>query len=251
MIYYADVPLSDPLSSDVGGWIAKNIAPEQLFPLAYRTWPGILANGPILNPTPEEPRPVIINSLFWPWGACRFARGHFVCSYAKMQEIRALVYSGGAPVTAELKLYDGDNTISTKMWMLPAIPLSQISVQGMYLITLVDDRYWWWGESVSMAGSGDWTDLYAAVSTVLNIEIDIDPIHADYGMPPLAYATASQQVPLILDAIAFSVQQRIVRSLTGAVSAQNVATSKAAVEANQSRGYVVSAGGVLDLNPRQ
>ncbi len=125
MMSYAGIPLSEPPGTDIGAWIAGNIQPHQLFPLAYRSWPGTFTNGPILNNTPDEPRAVVINSLFWPQGASRFARGHFVVTSSQLDSIRRVVYRSGAQESGTLVFSDGEQSINPLMWMLPPIPLAK------------------------------------------------------------------------------------------------------------------------------
>jgi hypothetical protein len=257
MFSYAGVNLSEPNESvgiNIAGWISANIHPERLFPLAYKSWPESFGNGPVLNQSPEHDRAARINSLFWPRGASRFARGHFVVSGSQLKAIRAVTTRAGVLSAAPFVFSDAVGSITTSLWMLPSIPLSKaLTGSEMYLLTLVDDRYWWWGQALDLAvtvGVTTWANLYAAIGTNLGISIAVDPVSANYGTPTADYNTGARPLPMIFDAIAFSVGQRVVRSLTGSVRTQNVATAVAAVTANLTLPANSYAGGQMDFNPR-
>src|SRR5438094_513163 len=97
--------------------------------------------------TAEVPRPVEINTLFWPVGAREFARAHCVVNDDQLTRIRqAVQQSGGATlVKATLEMDDATSKITTDLWMLPAWPLQQVGDgANLWLLNLVDDRYWWW-----------------------------------------------------------------------------------------------------------
>lgn len=254
MFKYANVWLGEQEGTEVGAWVENTIKPEQLFPIASRSWAGYLTNGPMLNITPEINRPVRTGSLLWPWGASRFARAHFVVTGDMLNSIRSIVFLNGTQIAAPFVFADGNSSITANLWMLPAIPLlTSVTKASLYLLTLVDDRYWWWGTPVDLTiddGVTTWSDLYSDLSTALGTTISVDSIASAYGTPTTEYTTSSLPAPPILDAIAFSVGQRIVRGLDGVVSAQNFATSKAILTSNQTAMFVPFAGGQLSLNPR-
>lgn len=251
MFSYAGVDLGDPDGTEIGEWIVDNIHPQQLYPLAYQTWPAFWRNGPVMNITPEIPRPVKISSLFWPFTASRFAQGNFVVTTTMLNSIRTAAYRYGAAQACEFIFDDGDNSLTTYLWMLPATPIQQaLPGSDMWLLTLVDDRYYWWGQSVNLdvtEGITTWNDLYETIGDYLGITIDVDPVASDYGVPLSAYTTGSRPLPLILDAIAFSVGQRIVRGFDGSVTAQNATTALSLVSANLVAAPTDYAGGEFDL----
>lgn len=251
MFSFAGVDLGDVDGTEIGAWVAANIRPQSLYPLAYQSWPAMWRNGPILNITPEIPRPVKISSLFWPVSASRFAQGNFVVSTQMLDRIRKQAYYQGASREREFVFADGENDIKTDLWMLPAIPLQQaLPGSNLWLLTLVDDRYYWWGQPVNlniMEGITTWENIYETIGDYLGITIDVDPIAAAYTTPTLSYTTGSRPLPLILDAIAFSVGQRIIRNLDGSVRAQNATTADALVTANLTANINAYAGGEFDL----
>lgn len=246
----SDAPMPEPLLH-IGSWITKNIRPKELFPLAYRFWPGTLIAGPVLEVTAEPARPARIDTLWWPWGASRFAQAHFVVTEEQLEAIRAVVVVDGESVTGELNINDGGTSTIAQMWMLPAWPLSTaVANAGMYLLTLVDDRYWWWGTPVQFhvtEGGTSWEEVYEEIADDLGITIVVDPIDSAYGTPVADYSTAYRPAPNVLDAVAFSVGQRIVRDLDGTVTAMNASTALASVTAQLASVNPKYAGGPLAL----
>lgn len=255
MISYAGVFLAEPDDTEIGEWILATIHPDELFPLAAKHWPGAITDSPILDQRIEPARPVRIGSLWWPWGASRFAQAHFVVGEDQLNAIRAQVYyCNGQQRAQPLKLDDGVTAFSVPMWMLPARPLQIPSYQQtggkFFLLTLVDDRYWWWGVPATLTvvpGLTAWTDLYAQLGTAVGATIAADPVNGAYLTPTVDYAATYGPVPMVLDAIAFSVGQRIVRNTTGAVKAQNYATAAASAAAQFAAGWTPYAGGQFSL----
>ena len=80
--------------------------------------------------------------------------------------------------------------------MVPAWPLAQaVAGAHMWMLTLVDDRYWWQPdvcEIAVQAGVTTWNDIYTQLGNELGITINADPIAAAYGMPPENYAAEYQ-----------------------------------------------------------
>ncbi len=272
MFSYAGIALSDPFNTGrpigkdddakgecrrVADWIERNIRPEEIFPFAAHAWTGTLTNSPLLQITPERPRPIKVGSLWWPRGAMRFARAHYVVSESQLEQIRKNVQQPrGTLQNAILSLADGARTLNIPMSMVPAWPLAQaVAGAHMWMLTLVDDRYWWQPdvcEIAVQAGVTTWNDIYTQLGNELGITINADPIAAAYGMPPENYAAEYQPTTMVMDAVAWSVGQRIVRdAVTGTVSAQNATTAIASVTAQLATVYPPYAGGALRLLPNQ
>lgn len=266
MLSYGNVLLADPLDPDahapggmnVSAWIEANIKPEEIFPLASIHWPGTITGGPILERTIPPWMPVRINRLSWPTTASRFAQAHFVVNDDMLTAIRRQAIYNGTLRALPLVMSHLGQQISTQMWMLPARPLGQPILPpgnqgGLWLLTLVDDRYWWWDVPlfISFGGPGvhiTWGMLYAQVGRAVGTTIVVDTIPTAYGSPTSDYAVQYRPVPPYLDTVAFSVGQKIVRGLDGTVKAQNAATAiaNAAAQADQ---YIRYVGGRLSLKP--
>ncbi len=188
----------------------------------------------------EQPKLKDLGRLYWPRGASRFAFAHFVISDRILQLIRPLAYNGGTLNPLTLSMSDGTRSTSADLYMLPPRPISQIANPGvpggsLWGITLVDDRYFWWfrkGEIAVDEGTTTWDDLYDAIASALNISLTIDTVDADYQMPTRRFDTLDQPLPVLLDAVAYSVGQQIVVGMDGSISTQNYDTAKADFDAN-------------------
>jgi hypothetical protein len=103
------------------------------------------------------------------------------------------------------------------------------------LLTLVDERFYWWFKSAEIevtGGTTTWAELYAAIGTALGITITADEVPAAYLKPPTALTSRHDALPVLLDAVASSVGQRVVRRLDGSVLALNSTSSRQVVNAN-------------------
>lgn len=207
-------------------------------------------------------RTVQVGSLWWPSGARRFATAHFLADDAQLAAISRAAYAGGAYNSAPLVIDQRDpagnlvpgRRIAPDMFLLSARPLSQLPIgqtgpwNGLWLLTFVDDRYWWWRRDtgpIAVAAGTTWDDVYAALSTALTVDIDQDHVPSAYLNPPSAAFTAYyEKSPLMLDRVAFSVGQRIVRHLDGTVLARNPVNAAADQQANLAiQGLEKSGGG--------
>lgn len=219
---------SDP---SLGGWIAQNIRPQEIFPAAKLQWPGFLTDGPVLNQTPYPWDAVVIDRLYWPVGASRFAHCHVVVDDGTLKTLRDQAYANQTFNPLVFSMDDGNykTPISTLLWMLPPRPLSTAAQpgNGLWLLSLVDSRYYWWEKSLQYDAQTTWANIYAQIGSVLGLTINADPINSAYGTPVASYAAAYRALPSVLDAVAWSVGQRIVRGLDGTVKAQNALTALA------------------------
>lgn len=170
--------------------------------------------------------------LYWPRGASRWGEAHFLATEAELDAIRSLAYQPNTStglVPLDLKINDGTRSITTAMYMIPPRPLFQVDAdlskgKNLYLLTLVDVRYWWWRRNTAIyvtPGTTTWEQLYGMVGEALGITITVDPIPSEYLKPPIQIQNLYLYIPPMLDAIAYSVGQRIVRALDGTVTAQN------------------------------
>lgn len=171
---------------------------------------------------------------------------------------------------APLILSDGNSTITANMWMLPPRPLFQnpmnpaVSAQNntqpltkwllpisynnfpmdalgntteppgeqLYLLTFVDDRYYWWSKTSTLSlnvGTTTWYNLINAIAADLGISITTDTISTDYGTPGDNFLPYLQFLPVVLDLAAFAVGQRVVRALDGTVTLQSPETALTSV----------------------
>lgn len=260
MLSYGGVSLCQP-TVPVETWIARNFALGDIYQFARTHWHE-RTNGYYPVHPPEEHRPIVLNSLRWPVGASRWTVGHFLVTDNQLNRIRPLAYSrppaaGGVISTVRyrslpLVMYDGrnqqTNRIKTNLYMLPPRPLAKRKGRnGMYLLTLVDERFFWWSRSAQIDVTDTfttWTQLYEDVADGLGITVTPDDIDSAYLRPSPALAQQYRFLPPLLDAVAYNVGQRVVRKLDGTVITQNARTAR------QQQGettYTVMAGGEFAL----
>lgn len=175
---------------------------------------------------PPMPAPRI-NSLYWPTGAKRWAHGLFLIDGATLAMIVSNVANNAG---ANLVIADdqpqwgpaANSSVSSTMYLLPPRPVSPpgvVSDARLWLLPLVDIRFFWQQAYVQAYAPGDWL---SAVS-------DIDSTGGAYlggggadfcsmSVPPSSYGTPYgpewqrdfEQAALLLDAIALTLQRRVV-----------------------------------------
>jgi hypothetical protein len=171
------------------------------------------------------PWPCELNVLYWPAGASRWACGWFAADDAAVTAARALEAGVG-----DFEFDDGVTTVTTSLLCLPPIPAERVRVDipGLYILPLVDARYYWWQEQAPVEvdpGVTTWAQLYAAIATALGTSITVDAVHADYLFPSPSLGQSRGPLPPLLDLVAQSCGQRIVRALNGNVRAMSAQDS--------------------------
>lgn len=247
MIAYAGVSLG-VATVEVAAWVEQNLSVADVVEFAPRTTPGL---GLLAVPwcAPRPPGPVRPGRLYWPWGAQRYAVGHYLTTSDDLATIRDVVYPGDGYEPADLVLDDETTSVTAEMWMLPPRPLGQVGEDtGLWLLTLVDERFFWWQQAAAIEAQVSWTALYGAIGTALGAVITVDTIVGAFLTPPESLASTYHALPVLLDAVAASVGQRIVRGYDGSVTAQNAASARTSWETERDT-YAASvlAGGSLNL----
>ena len=111
--------------------------------------------------------------------------------------------------------------ISTQMTMLPGRPIGETgdSTDGLYLVTLVDERFHWQYSPASLMPTGvtTWDDLIATIAATLGITVTYSAIPTAYGHPsPDSQLWAqSEDVATLFDAVAMNVGRTVVRNYDG------------------------------------
>lgn len=215
----------------VAGYLAAVCDPGEVLqfalPATHNLWHLPI---PSLPPLP----PVIPNVLSWPADASRFATYYALVTDEDMATLRPLCFTVDGPV-AQTLLLTGDDVeeISTELFALAPRPLAQISgLNGLWLLPLVDDRYFWWMKSANIEPAiyprTTWADYFSLLATALGVSISVTTVPSAYSYPSLQRFTAYQQpLPLLLDAAARTVGMRVVRDLDGAVTVQDYAAARA------------------------
>lgn len=188
-------------------------------------------NVPVGN-WPAPPR-AKLNTLYWPSGASRWAVGLFLASAdqktAVMQAVGTGRYGDLVLGTSNEATVD-TGSITASMCLLAPRPLSVPDVgKGLWLLPLVDQRYWWQYKDatdsmVSNGTSTTWDDMYGFLATALGVSITRASVSASYLLPdPIEMTRRFENPAVLLDAVAWSCGQRIVRDLDGTVRALSAA----------------------------
>lgn len=201
-------------------------------------------------PVPSEPVrcPPRIGVLHWPTGASRWAKCHLFVTGEQLTLVRAAV--GVAPTARPLVLNDGHREITASMWMLPPRPILQKGEASaeLYLLTLVDDRYFWWqAGNVAVTNPASWSGLLSGLFSSLGVSATIDAIPPGYNNPtPDRWTVGYKPAPFLIDAACKTIGLRVVRQLDGTVRCQSYAAAAAQDELNWTTyRYEVLAGGRL------
>lgn len=253
-VTYAGVPLPCP-TAELLSRLEYALSPGEVRDFEYKHWPGPNLMGYPFQATRERNTlPVRLNALQWPVGASRWAVGRFLADDARLALIRQTAYGGGSAYqSATLYMDDGrpGHEVAAPMYMLPPRPLYQVEVPyQLWLLTLVDHRFFWWGRTGTVSAPTSWTNLYAQIGTLLGVTIAADTVPAAYLVPPADLAVRYEHLPILLDAVAYSVGHRISRRPDGTVEARGPTTAKATVATNlTARAPVgtVHAGGLFQL----
>ncbi len=257
-ITLAGVTLPTPNAS-TATWVEGNISPSDVMPWGTFDWPG---PNRVRWPYPPRKnlRPILVNRLHWPRDAMRFAYWHGIVCDDDLDRIRRAAYipsqSGYLPLPLTLS-DDYGGTVTASMFMLPPRPLAQVPGRAaverdLYLLTLVDDRFFWSERAADIVvnpGTTTWTALFAAIASGLGITLDVDVIQAAYLKPPAELTAHYESLPMLLDACCQCVGQRFCRTLDGRCLTQNARTALASQNA-QLTAWQKQAGGVFSFDPR-
>lgn len=182
-------------------------------------------------PNYAEPLRPKLSTLYWPTGAARWSHGFFLASTTQLAAI--LNYVGNSNTAAPLVMDDGTTSLTTQMYLLPprlvtAAPLMAQSDQALYILPLVDARYYWQFvnsdnfyasfDTTDTPSITDWDQAYDALETALGITISHSAVASDYHtLDPDEFLRRYENAAVLLDAVAHSVGHRIVRQIDGAV----------------------------------
>jgi hypothetical protein len=247
MLSYGGVNLMHDTSALAGADAVLSLMDLRDF--GRRVHPGRL--GALGSPWLEfETRPTI-NRLVWPTGASRWATGWFLTDDAGLAILRPQAYTGNTLTPLPFVMDDGQLSITTSMYLLPPRSLAQNGEGGdLYLITLVDQRYFWWEKAASIAvtaGTTTWSQLFAAIGTALGVSIALDSVPAAYLKPPADFNTYYELLPPQLDAAAAAVGMKVVVALDGSVRVLTPASAQTQFNANDALSAAFMAGGFLNL----
>ena len=205
-------------------------------------------------PDREETLDMRLGVLQWPQGARKFAVGLYLCTDSQLASIKAQVYgvAGGEYNIGQLVLDDETQLphhgVSVDLWLLPTYPILQIPGQGqMYLLILVDERYFWWGETISVNGNASYTTVWDALGAQLGVTLDVDTIATAFRQVGNAHTSTFEYPGPVLDSLAYGAGQRVVVDLDNSIHVYNPATATAILASDNTLGFSPLMGGVLAL----
>lgn len=205
--------------------------------------------------TRPDPR---IGTFFYPSGASRWAEFHGFATTTQVAAMKkAALTNLATPQTFKIRSDNpvGDplaqQGVSTAMYLLPPRPLVVFSgqLEGLWLITLVDERYYWQfrdaGKQQISAASSTWANLFTSLATALGITLDTGAINSVYGIPAEDSPLFSnfENAAVLLDAAAWNVGKLVVRNFDGTYNLRTPAESTDVAQQNRAGVSFVLAGG--------
>ena len=248
MLTYGGVGLRLP-THQIQSYVEANLTVREASPWLRRAWPGRYLHKFTAEAGYRAPAPVRLGELRWPRDASRWASAHFVAAKSDVDQITPLAYgpAGGGitplPLVMSAPGSPGNETISTLMYLLPPSPLGVVDApggsggsgssggyaDGFYLLTLVDERYYWWDVGSPDFGIGccsagvTWGGMVAACGQALGETIGLDPIPGSYLSPSPDFNAEGRPLPVVLDAIMANVGLRLTRGWDGTLHGQGFA----------------------------
>jgi hypothetical protein len=267
MITLADIPLTLDIDGEVQKWLDSYLPldemQDQAGSVSLRTnrpqtqsgnVPGV---GLTLPNYPEPPKPKL-NSLYWPTGASRWARGYYLAHQSQLTPILQNASTNNTYLTLVLSDEINSLSITAKVYLLQPRPLSAawpgapVNVDGLFLLPVVDERYFWQfrnSGTLAVTNTTQWEDVYSTLQSQLGVTIAVDSIPGQYQQPDIQELSRKyENAAVLLDAVAHSCGQRIVRQPDGTVSAVNTTTSNVAQTLNLSAGWLMMGGASDGLN---
>lgn len=228
MLTYGGLPLVEP-TPELAAMVGQTVPTTDIFEFPGHSTPWRWEG--------QAPLPSVeVGRLWWPRGASRFAVGHFLADDRTLGQLRNLSYSGAGTIRPlELLMRDESGTeVRTNLYLLPPRPLftnkrSSISESDLWLLTLVDQRYFWWEASSAITvteGTTTWAQLISSIGTALGVTITTDTIPSAYLKPSASLASQYGDLPPLLDSVLAQVGMRLVRRLDGTLWAQTPRTAK-------------------------
>lgn len=205
-----------------------------------RTFPGPSFDKLGFPDLPAYPRPQL-NQWFYPVGASRTSIFRGIMTAADVEIVKDIVWFSVTPSTGTFRIQNNTpesvGVQETEMYMLPPMPLD--GEPGLYLITLVDERYYWHqcksaGVITCTGTTSDWSEIIDQIKTALGVTLTYGAISADYGYPEPDSALYSnlESPAVLLDMVAANVGCAVVRAMNGTYTLQRWADAQVDVNAN-------------------
>ncbi len=200
------------------------------------------------------PHPTVkIGEWYYPHGASRWSVFRGLATSVQVQNM-LLNTDGNTPAPFYMKAlpigfkkspfgteqsFADDYELRSLMYMLPPRPMAEHGgrFDGLYLVTLVDERYYWQNTpcTLRVRQGSTWDSLLNSAKLALNIVFDYSVVSPDYGVPEpdSQLWTNSESTPVILDAIGYNIGRSFVRDLNQTYHLYTPAESQAKVVRNR------------------
>lgn len=246
---YAGVPFV--LDREVMEFVEKFCPLSRLQNLGPPNRPGDSRN---MQSIPFSSNPQIdirIGEFFYPTGAGRWSTFYGLASGAQAAAMQQNALKSTGPIPQPFVMscaIDGGNIpysgqpLQTFLYMCPpriiTKKLQALAGDDLYLITLVDERYFFQFTPASLhildQLSQTWASLIAQLAGSLSITATADTILSAYGTPEIDsnLYTNAENAGLLLDAVAWNVGLVVVRNLDGTYTLSNATRALATQTAN-------------------
>lgn len=258
MMSYAGIELPT-VPPKLAAWVETNIPPREVYEFSPHYDTNSMAGIPA--PPPFVPPPVRPGILYWPTGASRWAIYHTVLTGEQMAEMRTVLAEGqgnGGYKKADLVLDDGKTTLTTQMTMVPPRPLSgwfpestdgklptidldYREMNDLWLVTLVDTRFFWWFRQGTPTTSTFKTMVEGMITALGETATVPSTFGENYPTPKTRWSQAARPVPVLLDAACSAVGRKLVRKLDGTLEFQTWEEARDAAKNFLVRQYELSA----------
>lgn len=209
--------------------------------------------GAVAKNHPNSPTATVKpGEFFYPCGAARWGVFRMLATSSLAKAMAAAAFTGGSSakplVISALPLLpdnppDASYSITTPMYMLPPRPLGEGNkeqmLDGLYLVTFVDERYLWQFKPLTLSGQIDqnttWDSLIQYVAGQLGVSITYSTIEDFYTKPEQdsqLWANA-ENAGILLDTLAYNVSRLAVRKWDGSYVLQTNDEAEATMDANR------------------
>jgi hypothetical protein len=214
----------------------------------------LLAEQPADHPAPHDLR---LYDFYYPPSATRWGVFRGLMTSGMVKRVLQTTQGGAgtfvmrqipeAPGNPTSSLY----TLQTSMYMLPPRCLGEgafaENFDGLYLVTLVDERYWLQGTPVTLHVRHDttWPQLITQIADAAHITVSHSTIEDVYLQPePDSQLWANEEsVAVLLDAVAYNLGRVVVRNLGGSYALYT--GDESATRVLSSRPLALNAGRVV------
>jgi hypothetical protein len=195
-------------------------------------------------PNPPTSPGARLYELFYPWGARRFATFRGLMHKNDVTQLLPLVVddhgsSGKTAKAAAFIMQQGDpaGKVNTNLWLLPPQPLTGINdVPDTYVVTLVDERYFWRWCPVTLESRQDstgylwdytWDSMIQKIALACGITVTYTAVESAYGKPDPSspFFAYSQPAGPLLDAACAHIGRVLCRKADGTYEAVRYETA--------------------------